>query len=153
MSWNRTTYDQCAYRKQLSQSTAPINYALDPNKFYNCNDCRSDFGLLGGNNVSLTPHNMVDTESDLFGITRQNSLCPERKFLPHCEKCSELSGIPAPHEGCKLSLLKHLPECQIIHYGPKIDHIGFNIKYPACPKHSPQVMVYPPQRNPAHHVV
>lgn len=153
MSWNRTTYDQCAYQKKLSQSTSPINYALDPNKFYNCHDCRADFGLLGGNNVSLNQGNMVDMESDLLGITRQNSLCPERKFIPHCEKCNELSGIPCPHSGCPQSQLQHLPECKMIQFGPKIDHVGYNIKYPACPVHGTAAPEFPPQRNPTHSVV
>jgi len=153
MSWNRTTYDQCAYQKKLSQSTSPINYALDPNKFYNCNDCRPDLGLLGGNNVSLVSGNMVDMESDLFNITRQNSLCPERKYIPHCEKCSENSGIPCPSGGCKYEKMQHLPECKIIQYGPKIDHVGYNIKYPVCPVHGKSVGEFPPQRNPTHYVV
>ena len=153
MSWNRTKYDQCAYQKELSQSTSPINYSLDPNKFYNCNDCRNNLGLLGGNNVSITRDNMVDLESDLFGITRQNSLCPERKYLPHCEQCDEVSGIPCPHEGCrKMKSLQHLPACNIIQYAPRVDHVGFNIKYAPCPVQD-KGMINPPQMNPTHYVV
>lgn len=147
MSWNRTKYDQCAYQKELSQSTSPIYYALDPNKFYNSHDCRPDFGLLGGNNVSTTHNNMVDLESDLLGITRPNSLCPERKFLPHCHQCSELSGIPC-HGRCQYTKsVHHLPKCTIIPYEPKFDHVGYNLRYTACAPAGDKVP-FPPQRNP-----
>jgi hypothetical protein len=152
MSWNRTTYDQCAYNKKLSQSTSPINYMMDTNKFYNSNDCRADFGILGGNNVSVTKKNMVDVENDLFGITRQNSLCPERKFIPHCEECSELSGIPCTNGGCKMAHLKHLPNCKMIDYSPRINHVGYNIKYPQSSTHGKQPK-FPPQMNPTQRTV
>lgn len=151
MSWNRTRYDQCAYRKELSQSTSPINYMMDPNKFYNCHDCRPDLGIIAGNNVSVTRDNMVDMESDLFGITRQNSLCPERKYIPHCNQCDEISGIPCNLNGdCPWTKgFQHLPECKLIHYGHRIDHVGYNIKFPQCPTSSTiSGMRYPPQLNP-----
>ncbi len=154
MSWNRNKYDQCAYQKDLSQSTSSINYALDPNKFYNCNDCRVEFGLLGGNNVSITQSNMVDLESDLFNIIRQNSTCPERKYLPHCESCDDNDGIPCGSLSCKRrEQLKHLGGCNMVQYGPRIDHIGFELRYPGCPVQNTkaidgQQMVYPPQLNP-----
>jgi hypothetical protein len=154
MSWNRTKYDQCAYRKDLSQSTSPMIYSLDPNKFYNNTNCRPNFGLIAGNNVSVTSDNMVDLESDLIGITRQASKCPERKYLPHCRHCDETSGLPCGTEGCKKTeSLQHLQECKIIDYSPRIDHIGYNIKYTQCPTaNGAQKMVYPPQMNPTQYV-
>jgi hypothetical protein len=80
-------------------------------------------------------------------------LCPERKYVPHCHQCSEMSGIPCTGDKCKHSeALQHLPECKIIHYGPKIDHVGFDIKYPQCP-HTKTGMVNPPQFNPLRQVV
>src|SRR5439155_14809652 len=115
MSWTRSHYDQCSYQKDLSQSTSTLSYLLDPNKFYNCNDCRIEFGLLGGNNVSLTTGNMVDLESDLFNITRQLSDCPERKYLPFCEACEDnTNGMPCGSASCKrMEALKHLGGCNI----------------------------------------
>jgi hypothetical protein len=154
MSFNRLRYDQCAYQKDLSQSTSSLNYTLDPNKFYNCNDCRVEFGLVGGNNVSITNSNMVDLESDLFNITRQNSTCPERKYLPFCEGCEENGGIPCGSASCKRrEQLTELNACNMIQYTPRIDHVGFDLRYPGCPIQNNQSidgqsMKYPPQLNP-----
>ena len=144
--WARTKSDLCAYNKEISQSTAPYYYTLDPNKFYNRNDCRVDLGVVGGNNVSLTKSNMVDKESDLFGINRPNSKCPERKFLP-LPYGDELSGIQTPfHEP-----VDHLRECRMIDYAPRINNVGYRINYPRCAR-PPQGGVFPPQMNPTHWV-
>lgn len=154
MSWTRTQYDQCAYQKDLGQSTSSLNYTLDPNKFYNCNDCRVEFGLIGGNNVSRTQGNMVDLESDLRNQTRQYSTCPERKFLPFCEGCEENGGLPCGSSSCKRKEhLKHLGGCNIVQYAPRIDHVGFDLRYPGCPIQNMtsidgMPMKYPPQLNP-----
>lgn len=149
MSWKRAKYDECATAKEISQSTSPMYYMLDPNKFYNTNECRPSLGIIGGNNVSIGQQNMVDQESDLWGITRQNSKCPERKYIPHCQNCDEISGIPCDKNDDCASIVpnKHLPACDIINYSPRVDHVGFNAKYPWCTK-SQRGMKYPPQLNP-----
>jgi hypothetical protein len=59
------------------------NYFLDENKFENNNKSRVEFGILGGSVVSHTKSNIVDIENDLLGITRTNSKCPARRFLPN----------------------------------------------------------------------
>lgn len=154
MSWNRAKYDSCAYNKDLSQSTSSISYLLDPNKFYNCNDCRIEFGLLGGNNTSITRKNMVDLESDLRNQTRQLSNCPERQYLPYCEACDNNEGMPCGSASCKLQQdFKHLRACNIVQYAPRIDHVGYDLRYPGCPSITTtsadgQKMDYPPQYNP-----
>lgn len=157
MSWNRLQYDQCAYRKDLSQSTSSLNYLLDTSKFYNCNDCQSGLGIIGGNNVSLTKSNMVDLESDLFNITRQFSTCPERKFLPTCPSCAQNGGMSCGSADCaQRENLKHVPECEnnIVRYAPRIDHVGYSLNYKGgCPVRNVssingQPMVHPPQLNP-----
>src|SRR5581483_9631639 len=133
MSWNRSKYDICAYQKSLSQSTSSINYTLDPNKYFNCNDCRIEFGLIGGNNVSITSGNMVDLESELFNLTRQMSNCPERKYLPYCEGCDESAGLPCGSQSCKRNdRFRHLSPCNIIQYTPRISHVGYDLRYPGC---------------------
>ena len=132
MSWTRSAYDECAYRKELSQSTGVLDYLLDANKFYNCNQCRTELGVFGGNNVSLSKDNLVNIESDLKNITRQLSRCPERKYLPSCEiaDCNDgmICGSSYPEEE-----KDHLPACNIIQYQEKINHTGINLNYPGCP--------------------
>lgn len=149
MSWNRTKYDTCAYRKELSQSTSPIYYTTDPTKYYNQNDTRINFGILGGNNVSVTKQNMINLENDLFGLTRQNSLCPEKKYIPNCQDCCEISGNVDPSRKCPMDKnLQHLKESNLIDFSPRIDHIGYNLHYPAPPRDSKLSQQYPPQLNP-----
>ena len=152
MSWNHLKYDNCAYQKNLSESVSSLGYTLDPNKFYNCNACRNSFGLVGGNNVSTTTKNMVDLESDLMGVNRYNSDCPEQQYQPQCVTCLPTQGIACDHE-CPREKLNDLRECQMIQYGNKINHIGYSLKYPGCPIHNTntingQKMQYPPQMNP-----
>jgi hypothetical protein len=109
MSMNRTTYDPCVYQQDLNQSVSPLSFILDPIQHENCNQCRMELGIVGGNAVSHIAGNMVDIESDLRGQTRPSAQCPGTKFLPQPQQ-------PA----------KHLPPCQMIHYGsvaptPKVD--------------------------------
>jgi len=154
MSWNRPSHDECAYRKELRQSVSELDYRLDPNKFYNCNPCRPELGVFGGNVVSLTKDNLVDTESDLRNQTRQYSRCPERQYLPECENCDCNEGLPCGSASCKAQEnLDHLPACNIIQYKPRIDHVGYSLKYPGCPVENissvnGQPMKYQPYINP-----
>jgi len=130
MSFNRPIYDSCAYNKRLDESSNVLTYRLDPNKFYNCNPCRIGFGVVGGNNVSLNDTNLVDLESDLRNQTRLYSRCPERKYLPKCSpNPRSKSGLPCPPQR---SNMKDLRECNLIHYRPRINHVGFELSYPSC---------------------
>lgn len=134
MSFTRPIYDPCAYSKELDESTSTLNYVLDPNKWYNCNECRNEFGLVAGNNVSRYSGNLVDLESDLRNQTRLYSRCPSKKYLPKCkDSCKHSSGTPCGSRACQPDNLYHLPSCQMIQYKPRIDHIGYEINYPACP--------------------
>ena len=82
MSSNRLSYDACAYQKNLQQSTGPLDYAMYTGKYENCAKCRIEFGVVGGNAVSLFSGNLVDLESDLRGQTRIASLCPKTMYNP-----------------------------------------------------------------------
>jgi len=160
MAWTRNIYDQCTYRKDLTQSTSQLDWVLDPNKFYNCNECRVELGLYGGNNVSRSNANLVDVESELFNITRQFSRCPERKYIPTCDNCepNQNDGYPCGSESCRrygneFVKSSHLPSCNIIQYAPRIDHTGQRLDFPGCasmPTTSADglPMQNPPQFNP-----
>ena len=132
MSFNRAIYDPCAYNKRLDESTSVLTYNLDPNKFYNCNQCRINFGIVSGNDVSLTTSNLVDLESELRNQTRLYSLCPEKKFLPGCASCESNVGLPNGSVCCKKEAKFDLPECNMIQYKPRINNVGYELNYPSC---------------------
>ena len=75
---NRTIYDDCQYKKQLKQSTKPLEYALYQGKFEHCERCVHE--------KLYTPYDLVDIESELRNQTRPLSNCPENKYSPTCEK-------------------------------------------------------------------
>ena len=127
MSSNRLKYDTCAYKKRLDQSVGPLSYVLNPMKYENCNKCRMELGIVGGNNVSQIKGNLVDLENDLRGQTRPASLCPDKHYQPNCpdsigDDCQP-SQINIASGTCGKSRtidtrLVHLPPCQMIRYKP-----------------------------------
>ena len=105
MTSSRLKDDTCAYMRSVRQSTDPLSYQLEPAKYINSRRCRHTLGLLGGNNVStLTSEPLVDTESELFNITRPASTCPTMKYTPGRDHANALAGKT------------HLQDCQMINY-------------------------------------
>lgn len=130
MSYNRAIYDPCAYGKRLDESTSVLSWNLDPNKFYNCNDCRIEFGVVGGNNVSRTKGNLVDLESELRNQTRLYSHCPGRKYIPNCApNLISKDGLPCGSVAGRKEDLCHLRSCNMIDYKPRQDNIGYELNY------------------------
>ena len=82
MSSNRLMYDTCETQTRFNESVSPLQYILDPVKYDNCNKCRMELGVIGGSAVSHIKGNLVDLETDLFGITRKASLAQPKNFLP-----------------------------------------------------------------------
>lgn len=82
-AWNRIgSTDMTTVRD--AQSAGIFSYTQMPVKFENPNKCRNALGLVGGSEVSNISGNMVDLESDLLGITRVQSKCIARQYLPAC---------------------------------------------------------------------
>lgn len=103
MASSRLKDDTCAYKRALKQSVDPLAYQLEPSKYIHGRRCRMTLGVLGGNTVStLNGEALVDTESELFNITRPASLCPLKHYVP---------GRDYPKND-----KTHLQECQIINY-------------------------------------
>ena len=129
MSFNRLSYDNCAYSHQLSESVGTLAYILDPLKYEHCNKCRIEKGIVGGTDVSHVSGNLVDLESDLRGITRQQSKCPTMKYQNPCPKSSinscqqgniVVKGNPI-HKGFVINTTpKHLSPCQMFRYKPTL---------------------------------
>ena len=127
MSSNRLRYDTCAYKKELDQSTGPLSYTLNPMKYENCNQCRMELGVVGGNAVSQITGNMVDLENDLRGQTRPASNCPSKHYQPSCadkigDACQpsqiQLQGSACDAPRTIDTKLQHLRPCQMIRYKP-----------------------------------
>lgn len=88
MSQERTIYDQCSYRQELAETTGPGIYQLStpPNT---CQPCHPSDPYIRAQKtgVALTRNTpLADVDSELTGRSRNNSRCPERKFLPSLGK-------------------------------------------------------------------
>lgn len=75
---NRQIYDNCAYQKELYESTSPLAYQLYQGKFENCGKCVYD--------KFYTPYMLVDIESELRNQTRPLSKCDQFKYAQNCRK-------------------------------------------------------------------
>jgi hypothetical protein len=106
MSFNRYPYDISEYVKELTQNRSTLQYMLDPIRYENINKSRHVLGLVGGTAVSHNASNLVDVETELYGISRTGSLCPSMKY-PY---------VQFPISETKL----HLAPCQMIRYPPII---------------------------------
>ena len=86
-SFERLKYDTETYDIDVAQSTAPIQYLLDPNFTNKCNLCRpEDIGYIGRQGVSLnTNKSLIDVESDLKLLNYRQTRNPLTK-LPHMPK-------------------------------------------------------------------
>ena len=118
MSFSRLQYDKCSYKKNLGESMSIGHYQMYSGKYDNKNKCRIDFGVVGGNEVSLYKGNLVDLESDLRGQTRLNSHCPSMKYSPRCQNLKN-NGLPSGKVRCESHLI-NLPTCQIFCRTPTV---------------------------------
>ena len=127
MSSNRLMYDTCEYQTRLNENVGTLEYMLNPMRNENCNKCRMELGTVGGTNVSHVKGNLVDLETDLFGITRKASLCPVKKFSSACAKGNmancQPENIVINGENCGQKTVidttpLHLRSCNMIKYKP-----------------------------------
>lgn len=77
MSSNRLIYDKCAYATEMKESTGPLEYNLFKGKYENCKQC--SVGQFT-NILDFGPR--ADVESELYGLNRPGTLCPQLKFDP-----------------------------------------------------------------------
>lgn len=84
MSFNRLPYDTCSYKHNLAETVGPGVYQLTtpPNA---CEPCHPNdpYVRLQRTGVSLSKNTpIIDVDSELIGINRNLSDCPELKYLP-----------------------------------------------------------------------
>ncbi|QGR53888.1 hypothetical protein [Moumouvirus maliensis] len=66
-------YDREAYDEQLSRSTKPLAYKLDPNYSVNCSPCFAPYGPIAGHDNTVVVGNQIDVDSVLRGINKVNT--------------------------------------------------------------------------------
>tara|TARA_B110000495_G_C22969344_1_gene568799 strand:- start:748 stop:1218 length:471 start_codon:yes stop_codon:yes gene_type:complete len=129
-------YDTDYTKYNLKERMGSAEYLLNEDKYYNKSACRIKRGVTGGNNVSVISGNLVDLESDLFGITRNNSLSPNNHYMSNCaftdmNNCKQdnilIKGTPTTKERVIDTNLESLPECDIINYKPLVTPKPFEL--------------------------
>ena len=105
MSFNRLPYDTCSYEHNITESTGPGVYQLTtpPNTYKVChsNDPRI---RLQTNGVSVNKaEDLIDIDSELIGISRNNTSCPTKKFVPnYVDNCQPNSKVCIDKEKTKI---------------------------------------------------
>lgn len=112
MSFNRLTYDNCHLKKEIHENNSILGLIIDKTKFEHENKCRHDLGLVGGSGVSDIRGNVIDAESELWGITRNLSKCSSNSIKPFNEEYIIMNDKTHPINTRKLDL----PSCQMINY-------------------------------------
>lgn len=105
-SFNRLSYDRCAYEKRQTESTGPFGYQMYAGKFENQQKCVLD----DKNNWRPFDGAIVENESELRGISRRASSCAQFKYNPGCSKSSGFctstfdpsNPIVMPAEACPI---------------------------------------------------
>lgn len=112
MSFNHLTADTCTYSRRLNENMSTLGYILSPFRYEHPEKCRHELGLIGGTATSHINGNLVDLESDLFGITRFNTKCINHQYAP-----VEKGGMIYNDKTKPIDTdMKHLPACQMISY-------------------------------------
>jgi len=113
MSFNRLSYDDCAYKSELNENVSYLGYMLDPVRYEHCNKCAPQIGVVGGTAVSHVKGNLVDLENNLFGIDRPNTHCPAYKWIPSSDGSVQGKEYIKPQCHPKIDTSKvHLKSCQ-----------------------------------------
>jgi hypothetical protein len=121
-SLTRGIYDDCAYKRQLHESTSPLLYQINPVAYESCSKCHMAYpgfiGNMGGaaGGFGIGP-DRVDVDSDLRGQTRLLTKCPSHKYNPHsysyCSACTNCNlGLPCGCQHCKTRDVSHLNDCR-----------------------------------------
>lgn len=113
MSFNKLSYDDCAYKANLAQNVGTLSYVMDNVKFNSCNKCFNNVGLVGGTAVSHVTGNLVDLESNLIGIDREASKCPSMRYIPHVDQAVGADFYRPVCTNRVNTQMKHLPSCQL----------------------------------------
>lgn len=122
---NRLLYDQCAYQKDLYESTSPLAYRLYHGAWENCSKCKFD--------KFWTPYQLVDIESELRNQTRPLSHCDQFKYSPNCRR----SGLCLSTFDPSVPIVPAPEVCPIIYNNiARPVHPGYHLPDPAFCKNT-----------------
>jgi hypothetical protein len=136
MQFAKLIYDPEATRQRTQMSTGSTAYIMSPLKFSNPNKCRM-LGLVAGQDVSISPGNLVDLESDLTGRTRVYTKYNCNGYTPKCASgrcgCPKGQGQGIPYD-CKSCTppLRHLSECSMYNRPKPMGMPGYKVTPPSC---------------------
>ena len=100
MSFARLNFDDDAYVTKLNESVSPGQYMIATPRMGCSDDC--SYYAPGVNldkfNDGMCEKQLIDVDSELIGITRKDSRCPSKKYLPRAEPfCNNKRQIGRAH--------------------------------------------------------
>lgn len=117
-SFNRMKYDKCAYQKELYESTSPLQHHMYEGKFEHCGKCTHEGKFY-------RPFDLVDVETELLGIRRPNSRCPQFKYNPECKA----SGMCISTTDKIVPVALNPKVCPIVYNNiPKMTTLGYDLQ-------------------------
>jgi hypothetical protein len=119
MSFNRIPYDTCAYSHVLSESIGPGVYSLTtpPSTCTPCHPADPYIRLQSTGVSHLAKSNLVDIDSELIGITRNLTGCPERKYLPMKNGSAYCGAQAGRAAGCVPGSKVCIDNTEYVHFG------------------------------------
>ena len=120
MSFNRNKYDMCSYKYQLAESAGSGIYQLTrPNNV--CEPCLPNDPRIVAQTqgVSISKNtSLIDIDSELIGIGRNLSDCPDRKYIPNQTSsfhCGAQTGTTK--NGCSKTDKLCIDNTQVLNFG------------------------------------
>lgn len=133
-SWERINNDKGEYQQYIKETTGPLLYALDPNRFYNCQECRPDQPGKIGSGVSVSKKwPLVDVESDLKNITRPLTNDPLAQYGgAKCKKNGNLQNQPVVTAA---DPQRNFPSCNILTDETRLTNPAGNLRGTGVSQH------------------
>ena len=120
MSFNRSPYDVCSYKYQLAESIGPGVYQLVRPDNQTVPILPKDPRYIAqSSGVSISKNtSLIDIDSELLGLSRNLSDCPERKYLPDNNasgQCGAQTG--RVRNGCQSFAKLCVDNSQVMNFG------------------------------------
>ena len=91
MEYTRLNNDCCATNNRLSVSTGIMNYHFDNTQNKPNNTCFLELGQFSKYTRRLPVSQVIDNESNLFGLNNRSSKCNNGKVIYSCNKPNSLN--------------------------------------------------------------